>query len=212
MYALNFDARYTGTQAQTGTITGVYGQIYHTGTGSTSTSTGLAARLYLAQDTGTTASSFIGVNTGGYIVNAKTGAVTSYFGVKDEGMDAEDGAVTSAYNFYGTAHQKDAGSLTNARGIWLEKQAAGGTQNIGIVLDGDSTMADIANSGAGIVFGDGQDAGIGYDGTDLVINTAIVGSGVLRFGTHAAVTTEVVTGYITIKDSAGNVRKLAVVS
>ena len=38
------------------------------------------------------------------------------------------------------------------------------------------------------------------------------GTGVLRFGTHSAIAAETVTGYITIKDSAGNTRKLAVVS
>ncbi len=38
------------------------------------------------------------------------------------------------------------------------------------------------------------------------------GTGVLRFGTHSAIAAETVTGYITIKDSAGNTRKLAVLS
>lgn len=33
-----------------------------------------------------------------------------------------------------------------------------------------------------------------------------------RFGTHAAITTETLTGYVTITDAAGNARKLAVVS
>jgi hypothetical protein len=51
-------------------------------------------------------------------------------------------------------------------------------------------------------------------GTDTNIDMSFVpkGTGVLRFGTHAAVTTETVTGFITIKDAAGNTRKLAVVS
>lgn len=38
------------------------------------------------------------------------------------------------------------------------------------------------------------------------------GTGVLRFGAHSALAAETVTGYITVKDSAGNTRKLAVVS
>jgi hypothetical protein len=38
------------------------------------------------------------------------------------------------------------------------------------------------------------------------------GTGVIRYGTHAAVTTETLSGFITIKDAAGNTRKLAVVS
>src|SRR5574343_698403 len=38
------------------------------------------------------------------------------------------------------------------------------------------------------------------------------GSGVVRFGSHSALATETLSGYITVKDAAGNVRKLAVVS
>lgn len=51
-------------------------------------------------------------------------------------------------------------------------------------------------------------------GSDSNIDFAITpkGTGVLRFGTHSALAAETVTGYITIKDSAGNTRKLAVVS
>ena len=51
-------------------------------------------------------------------------------------------------------------------------------------------------------------------GSDSNIDFALTtkGTGVLRFGTHSALAAETVTGYITIKDSAGNTRKLAVVS
>lgn len=51
-------------------------------------------------------------------------------------------------------------------------------------------------------------------GTDTNIDIAITpkGSGVLKFGTHSALATETVSGYITIKDAAGNSRKVAVVS
>jgi len=51
-------------------------------------------------------------------------------------------------------------------------------------------------------------------GTDADVDIGLTtkGTGTLKFGTHAAVTTETVTGFITIKDSAGNTRKLAVVS
>lgn len=45
---------------------------------------------------------------------------------------------------------------------------------------------------------------------DLYLRTK--GTGVLQFGTHAAIATETVTGYVTIKDAGGIVRKLAVVS
>jgi len=51
-------------------------------------------------------------------------------------------------------------------------------------------------------------------GSDSNIDLALFskGTGVLRFGTHSAIAAETVTGYITIKDSGGTVRKLAVVS
>lgn len=48
------------------------------------------------------------------------------------------------------------------------------------------------------------------DDMDLVFTTA--GAGTLQFGTRTAIGAETVTGYITIKDSGGTTRKLAVVS
>jgi len=45
-------------------------------------------------------------------------------------------------------------------------------------------------------------------GGDLTLNPA----GNLKFGTHSTISSETVTGYITIKDSGGTTRKLAVVS
>tara|TARA_R110002020_G_scaffold105379_1_gene245829 strand:- start:3920 stop:4210 length:291 start_codon:yes stop_codon:yes gene_type:complete len=64
-----------------------------------------------------------------------------------------------------------------------------------------------------VILGTGSDASIYYDGTDVVISTADVGSGVLKFGTFSADTDATThTGYITIKDSSGTSRKLAVVS
>jgi hypothetical protein len=47
---------------------------------------------------------------------------------------------------------------------------------------------------------------------NLDIRLSPKGTGNVRYGTHAAVTTETLSGFITIKDSAGNTRKLAVVS
>jgi hypothetical protein len=52
---------------------------------------------------------------------------------------------------------------------------------------------------------------IGTD-TDVDLNLTPKGAGVVKMGTHSALSGETVTGYITIKDAAGNVRKLAVVS
>lgn len=56
----------------------------------------------------------------------------------------------------------------------------------------------------------GESAGTGAANIDVAITPK--GTGRVRYGTHAAVTTETVTGFIEIKDAGGTVRKLAVVS
>lgn len=52
------------------------------------------------------------------------------------------------------------------------------------------------------------------EGTDTNIDLALTpkGTGNVRFGTHTTLGSEVITGYITIKDSGGTLRKLAVIS
>jgi len=55
-----------------------------------------------------------------------------------------------------------------------------------------------------------ESAGTGEPNIDLALVPK--GTGAVRFGTHAALAGETVTGYVTIKDTAGNTRKLAVVS
>ena len=55
-----------------------------------------------------------------------------------------------------------------------------------------------------------ESAGTGEANIDLALTPK--GTGRVRYGTHAAVVAEVVTGYIEIKDAGGTVRKLAVIS
>jgi len=55
-----------------------------------------------------------------------------------------------------------------------------------------------------------ETAGSGDDNMDVRLTPA--GTGNVRFGTHSAVGAETITGFITIKDAAGNARKLAVIS
>lgn len=55
-----------------------------------------------------------------------------------------------------------------------------------------------------------ESAGTGEANIDLALTPK--GTGRVRFGTHAAIGAETVTGYITIKDSGGTERKVAVVS
>lgn len=60
----------------------------------------------------------------------------------------------------------------------------------------------------------GAGASINAAGSDTDINLPLVpkGTGKVQFGTHSALGAETVTGFITIKDSGGTDRKLAVVS
>ncbi len=50
------------------------------------------------------------------------------------------------------------------------------------------------------------------DSGDMDLALTPAGAGNVRYGTHSAIGAETVTGFITIKDSGGTVRKLAVVS
>jgi hypothetical protein len=53
-------------------------------------------------------------------------------------------------------------------------------------LDGDCDGASVSTCGSAVILGDGQDATISYDGTNLVINPRLVGTGALVLGTGAA--------------------------
>lgn len=66
----------------------------------------------------------------------------------------------------------------------------------------------VINSSAGVA---PEISATGGD-TDIDIRLTPKGTGVLRFGTFASTAAEVITGYITIKDAAGNSRKLAVIA
>jgi hypothetical protein len=60
----------------------------------------------------------------------------------------------------------------------------------------------------------GNAATLSAQGSDTNIDLALTpkGTGKVRFGTHTGTADVAVTGYIEVKDSAGNVRKLAVIT
>jgi hypothetical protein len=66
------------------------------------------------------------------------------------------------------------------------------------------------NAGADYIELAAETAGTGDDNLDVRLTPA--GTGAVRFGSHSAIAAETVTGYITIKDSGGTTRKIAVVS
>lgn len=75
------------------------------------------------------------------------------------------------------------------------------------------TFTDLSNYER-ISYGNGgvtvESAGTGAADIDLALTPA--GGGKVKFGSHAAIGAETVTGYIEIKDAGGTVRKVAVVS
>ena len=80
----------------------------------------------------------------------------------------------------------------------------------GTYTDASNYERGALNMGADYVEMAAETAGTGDDNLDVRLTPA--GTGNVRFGTHSALAGETVSGYITVKDSAGNSRKLAVVS
>lgn len=69
--------------------------------------------------------------------------------------------------------------------------------------------AKVSVGASSVTFG-AATAGTGADDIDVVLAPA--GAGLVQFGGHSAVGAETVTGFITIKDSGGTERKMAVIS
>jgi len=166
MRTMQSDMRYRGTDVQTGTLEGFSSQMYHDGTGNSSASRGYSA--VLIQATSATASSFTGYQSSGSIENTETGTVSTYIGFEDNGIDAEDGTVAVAYNFFGGVHSVDAGTLTNAYGIYLQDQTAASGDNYSLYSLGDMILAADSKK---LLFGGAADASIYYDGTSMNIKT-----------------------------------------
>ena len=81
--------------------------------------------------------------------------------------------------------------------------------------DADGTAREalrlLHNTGANyLTIQNGTSPIIGTSAGDLLLSPG--GGAVVSFGSHSALAAETVTGYITIKDAAGNSRKLAVIS
>jgi hypothetical protein len=106
----------------------------------------------------------------------------------------------------------DAGLFRDAAGVLAQRNSTNAQ-----TLRWYRTFTDASNyergalqTASGQVILAAETAGTGDDNLDVTLTPA--GTGAVRFGTHAAVTTETVTGYIEIKDAGGTVRKIAVVS
>ena len=120
------------------------------------------------------------------------------------------GAATGGLNTL-TTQGSDAniGAYLATKGTGTWRFATGGGDQVRIT-DTASAVNRLELTGSAT----GNAVTISAQGSDTNIDFALTtkGTGVLRFGTHSALAAETVTGYITIKDSAGNTRKLAVLS
>jgi hypothetical protein len=108
------------------------------------------------------------------------------------------------------------GSDTNIQQIFLSKgtgihyfKHANGAPSAQIISNGSAVNFYQINPAATGVY-----PNLSVAGSDANIDVGLTpkGSGLVRYGAHSAIAAETVTGYITIKDSGGTERKLAVVS
>ena len=147
------------------------------------------------------------------IINTATGSINTAYAIYVDPIDAQDGTITTGRGLYISSPSKDTGTFTTYDAIWIDDATAAST-NRGVVVDSDTI---------GLTLGAGQDAIINYDGTDVVLNTALVGSGVLKLanatnwtanGTGtvtisnlapAGVGTATIGKWLTVKDDAGTV-------
>lgn len=164
---------------------------------------------------GNITASLIGLN--GTTDHRGSGTVSTAQGLKFRVVNRSSGTITNSYNIYlDAAANLGTGSITNNYGIYIGSQTVGTTNyaiftNLGQVRFGDDVIIEQDNKK--LLLGAGQDASIYYDGTDLVIDTAEVGTGTLNLlsQTASAITTETLSEYITIK-VGGVSKKIAIVA
>lgn len=84
----------------------------------------------------------------------------------------------------------------------------------GIAIGGYAPTANTVNMLLAVGGAAGTAAALQAYGTDTNLDLPLTpkGTGKVKFGSHSAIAAETVTGYITIKDSGGTERKIAVVS
>lgn len=100
-----------------------------------------------------------------------TGNLTTGISLEVTSPDDNNGTFDNNYGIYVNSQNANLTTDINA-GLWLER-SINATANYGIVLDGDGLGSDIS-------WGDGQDAKMYYDGTDLIIDSALVGTGAVK--------------------------------
>lgn len=103
-------------------------------------------------------------------------------------------------------------SVRDAANVWAHRNGTT-AQTLRVYstwTDSSNYERGALNAGSDYIELAAETAGTGDDNLDVRLTPA--GTGNVRFGTHSGVAAELVTGYITIKDSGGTSRKIAVIS
>jgi hypothetical protein len=122
------------------------------------------------------------------------------------------GGATGGAAVIGSAGETNVGLLLHAKGggaIIFRSNTSGGPTHL--ALSHTASAVNYTNITGGTAGSPPVISAAGSD-TDVDIRMTPKGAGVMRFGTHSAIAAETVTGYITIKDDGGTLRKLAIVS
>lgn len=123
-------------------------------------------------------------STGPINVNSSTGNITA------------SGTIYGAGIVYSNSTMYSAGAGAHRVGFLDANAASSGQTYVGLRYDASNSRAELRALSGGVAYRD----------------VLIAPSAYIMFGTHSTIGSETVTGYIEVKDSAGNVRKLAVVS
>lgn len=119
-------------------------------------------------------------------------ALTEYARAEVQAFSVTDGSEESTYAI---KVMNGSGSLVQALMVGYDALQVGVSGSTAIIQPAGEDELELKTTGSN---------------KDVVVSPH--GTGLLKYGTHAAVTTETVSGYITIKDAGGTERKVAIVS
>lgn len=127
-------------------------------------------------------------------------------------IQMQNGITANSPRFQAAGDDTDIGFLFVTKGSAPYRFFNGGTTQEEFRLGGVSASPVNFIHIYGAASGGSPNIAAAGAGTDLDIKFIPKGAGVVQYGTHSAIGGETITGYITIKDAGGTVRKLAVVS
>ena len=165
----NFGAYYKIRASDTTLTNGIFsafaGNVVFTGAGTVTRLQGAENNIVLASDTASTIENAVGSKVELRLSGANAAhTLTNYYGFHSFGNASGSGNIsgTDWRHAYYENFPSFGGTVTNVSGLWIDKQTMG-TNNYGIVLNGDGDGADI-------VFGASQEARIYSSGGRLYVD------------------------------------------